>query len=84
MLIFVVQTHTHMESVIELLKMTFYPWRHINFKGASPSFDRNPDRNASILNLLKFASICWCAYYLTLSSQYRVFGLLEMHVYKKR
>ena len=45
-----------------------YKWRCIIgviFKIASSVFDRN----ASILNLLKFAVICWCAYYLTLSSK---------------
>ena len=56
-------TKTHMQNVIELfLKdddalLTF-------------SLTSSPDkvRNASILNLPKFVSICWCECYLTLKS----------------
>ena len=31
-------------------------------------------RNACVLNLLKFVFICWCEYYLTLSSKQLLFG----------
>ena len=67
----VVQTHSHAKrhknpQQIDVASLT-------STLSASPAIVRN----ASVLNLLKFAFICWCEYYLTLSSTQILLGLCK-------
>ena len=54
-------THTHMQNVIEILLEN-----DVSLLTSSLSSSPAIVRNARILNLPKFVSICWCEYYLTL------------------
>ena len=69
MLISVVQTHTHAKRHTNPLKNDVASF--MSTLSASPAIVRN----ASVLNLIKFAFICYCEYYLTLSSTQILLGL---------
>ena len=69
MLISVVQIHTHAKRHKNSLKIDVALLT--STLSASPAIIRK----SSVLNLLKFVFICWCEYYLTLSSTQILLGL---------